>query len=192
MIWTKVHLPLDHRPFPTLPHVLLYHKLSCDKQNWVPSSMDALIPNETMTSSVFLFWRCKCLAPNDLMIWTKQSCSVVEADVVISWKLSLNIVHSGLRVLIITLKNTHKCVQEHVLSELHVGKELVLGDEMSYQSFASIYPAPGFLLLYLPECQLLTVFRSMCCLWGWVNTRVFAFQVCTKSKPWKSYPSIFT
>lgn len=72
------------------------------------TSMDVLIHNEMRSFLVSLFWRCICPAPNALMIWTEQSCLVVEASVVISWKLSLNIVHSGLRVIII-IKQTQMC-----------------------------------------------------------------------------------
>lgn len=81
------------------------------------------------------------------MIWTMHSYSVVEAGVVVTWMLSLNIGRSGLRVI------KTKCVEEQALSELQVGKELVLGDEMSHQSFAFIYPSPQLRLLHLPGCQ---------------------------------------
>lgn len=79
------------------------------------------------------------------MIWTKQSCSVVEAGIIISWKLSLNRIHSGLKVIF------KKCVEEHAFSELQVGKEFILEDKMSHQSSASTYPSPLLPLLQLPD-----------------------------------------
>lgn len=143
IIWTQVHLTLDDRPFPALPHASLSHELFCDKHTWTSPSLH----NKMRISFVTLFRRCKCPAPSALVIWTKHSYSVVEAGVAVSWMLSLNIVRSGLTVI------KTKCVEECALSELQVRKELVLGDEMPHQSFVSIYPSPQLRLLHLPECQ---------------------------------------